>query len=162
MRFNIKTAIAFFLLCAALCPSPAFCGEQWQVEPGRGIGWIMLGENIQKIIDFYGGTRLKMGELYWYKEEGLEFYAPGQHVEEIIIVKPSFKDLTYSLTSGLSVGSSPGDVQKEFGAAEKAIYSKGVYALNYFERGISFYIRDDAVCKILIYKRLGGSQAGDK
>ncbi|MGV8123978.1 MAG: hypothetical protein AB2L14_29870 [Candidatus Xenobiia bacterium LiM19] len=126
--------------------------EDWSIVSGKGVGWIALGERMEKIEDFFGKARDNMGALHWYKDEGLEFYAPGNSVETIIIVKPSFLDRRYSTSRGVRVGSSSEDVRTAFGNTGRALFSRDVYTLDYVEEGITFFIRNDEVFKICLYK----------
>lgn len=138
---------------SALCESSA--AEDWEIISGRSVGWISIGERIEKVQEFFGETQDRMGALYWYKSEGLEFYAPGHQIERIIIVKHDGGKASYATSSGISVGSSDEEVIRAYGEAERALYSQGEYVLNYFERGITFFIKNGVVSKILLYKRLG-------
>lgn len=129
--------------------------EDWLIISGKSLGWIELGMKMEKVHESLGVTKDRMGKLYWYKDRGLEFYAPLQEIERILIVKPSFENIHYVTSGGISVGSSCDDVVKAYGPAEHALYSKGVYALNYFEKGITFFIKEGTVCKIVLYRPLG-------
>lgn len=151
--------ISFVLVLAVIILATRSVGaEEWIITSGQSVGWIALGEKIENVEAFFGKTKDRMGGLYWYKERGLEFFAPEHQIERIIIVKPFFGNTSYITSSGIAVGSSCGDVMKVYGTTEKALFSRGVYVLNYFEQGITFFIKDEEVCKILLYRKLGGSE----
>jgi len=154
------TVLLFTLCISFLCLSAQASAEEWSIVSGKSVGWIAIGERMEKIEDFFGKARDNMGALHWYKEEGLEFYAPGNSVEAIIIVKPSFMDRHYSTSRGLRVGSSSQEVRKVFGETGRALSYNGVYTLDYVEEGITFFIRNDEVFKICLYKALKGSREG--
>ncbi len=138
----------FFFFC--LMQMPSVRAENWIIRSGRSLGSIELGDDIQKVERFMGRTEVRMGALYWYVDEGVEFFAPSDHIESIIIVKPSFKDVHYRGLEGIMVGSREDEVVREFGPVEKALFSKNTYILHYVQDGITFYIRDGRVCKIVL------------
>jgi hypothetical protein len=147
----------FFMLCfvATLLPlsSSPVRADEWVISPARGVGWITLGETMSKVEEYFGKTKDRMGTLlFWYKNEGLEFYAPSSVVERIIIVKPSFLDRHYATSNGITIGTSCEEVLRTYGPSEKSIYTKDTYTLNYVEQGITFFIRNEEVCKILLYR----------
>jgi len=131
--------------------------DEWLISPARGLGWITLGETMTKVEDYFGKTKDRMGTLlFWYKDEGLEFYAPSSIVERIIIVKPSFQDRRYATSHGITIGTPCAEVMRIYGQTQKSIYTKDVYTLDYVEQGISFFIRNEEVCKILLYRGING------
>ncbi|GEM_PF-1558333 len=157
-----RLTVLLFTFCIFFFGMAAYASaEEWSIVSGRGVGWIALGERMEKIEDFFGKARDNMGALHWYKEEGLEFYAPGNSVEAIIIVKPSFMDRRYSTSRGVRVGSSAEDVKTAFGSTTRALFSKDVYTLDYVEEGITFFVRNDEVFKISLYKGIKGCSCSD-
>ncbi|MHC9539934.1 MAG: hypothetical protein AB9903_10475 [Vulcanimicrobiota bacterium] len=152
-----RLTVLLFSFCIFFIGVKAYASaEDWSIVSGKGVGWIALGERMEKIEDFFGKARDNMGALHWYKDEGLEFYAPGNSVEAIIIVKPSFLDRRYSTSRGVRVGSSSEEVKESFGTTGRALFSRDVYTLDYVKEGITFFIRNDEVFKICLYKGIKG------
>lgn len=140
----------FFMLTGGILKA-----EEWTIESGKGIGIFGFGDRIDSIESVLGRTKVKMGDLYWYKPEGIEFYAPGNSVDKIIIVKAGFGCYSYKTSSGISVGSRSEEVLEAYGYADRNIYSWDTYILEYPEKGITFFIRHEAVRKIVLYKARG-------
>jgi hypothetical protein len=151
----------FFILCLIMALLPLFSlpagADEWLISPARGLGWITLGETMSRVEEYFGKTKDRMGTLlFWYKNEGLEFYAPSSVVERIIIVKPSFLDRHYVTSNGITIGTPCEEVLQTYGPSQKSIYTKDTYTLDYVEQGITFFIKNEEVCKILLYRGTGG------
>jgi hypothetical protein len=142
-------AVLFFL--ALLFPAPGQGAENWVIGPGKGLGAIELGDTFDKVERCLGRTEVRMGSLlYWYVDEGLEFFAPANHIESIIIVKPSHGGIEYRGIDGIGVGSNEEQVVEKFGPAEKSLFSRSTHILQYVNEGITFYIKNGQVCKIVL------------
>jgi len=140
----------FFSLLFLFLYIPMAEAENWIIRSGRSLGSIELGDEIEKVERFMGRTDVRMGALYWYVDEGVEFFAPSNHIESIIIVKPSYRDVEYRGLEGIRVGSSEDEVRRAFGPVEKALFSRNTHILHYVQDGITFFIRDGQVCKIVV------------
>ncbi|MDQ7822941.1 MAG: hypothetical protein RDV48_09130 [Candidatus Eremiobacteraeota bacterium] len=157
MRYQV---IGWFLFFMTLFSGNPLRAEEWFITSGRGLGSIAIGEPMEKVVSRFGVAKDTMGSLYWYKDKGLEFYAPENLIERIIIVKSSFGDISYVTPCGVSVGSFACEVERAYGPCRRALFSKHVYTLDYVEKGITFYIRGGEVCKIQLYRATGSAALG--
>ncbi len=155
------SAMSILLLSAAVQATP------WKIQPGSGVGPVMLGADSKaadaaftrkEVLNTHGGS----GRWINYKE-GLELELESNKILQIVVPEASLSSkqgtLEFELEGGIRVGSSVAQMEAALGRGYKAQDLKTgstqaaetYYA--YINRGIGFMARQGKIFRIIVWPK---------
>ncbi len=190
-RVQPLTAILLSALLLAVAVTVAACGEgvetaaTWEddpIVPGYSVAEVNIGDPFSAVQEVHGDPELKLKDggyhyaYYWRTREGGEINDPaswrmvvtlydngngfldaGDEVGSVEVSAP----YTGMTSGGVGLGSTPGDVEEEFGQCENITDAQGasgesLQLYSYVHRGIDFLISPrDGVITAVVYTRGG-------
>jgi len=138
---------------ASPAPSP-FTAE---IHEGRGCGRVQIGMSREALIALLGPPEAGSTDQFLTWAKKFHFHCFFRHARGVgeLRFNPGFPG---KLASGIGFGSSEADVRRSYGEPNSTRTSNGCQGLDYTQKGVLIFLRDDHVCQIIVTEVSGKSR----